>query len=131
MVACASVLVAPLALFVLWCPSKYWALLGLLLLNIPMYFFSGPTQALVQDLVPANMRATMASIFILIQLLAGTLIGTQVVGLLSDVLTPAAGNATVALRWSMALGSMSTLWAAVHLWSAGRFVQADLVTGAG
>lgn len=126
LMAYASVLIAPLALFVLWCPFKHAALLGYLLLNIPLYFFVGPTLALVQDLVAANMRATMASLVILIQMLAGGLIGVQVVGILSDTLTAVTGNAATALRWSMAIGSMITLWAAIHFWRAARYVPRDL-----
>ena len=121
-----AVPVAPLALFMLWCPSKEWALFGYVVLNVPMYLFLGPTQALVQNLVGPSMRATMASIFILVQMLAGGVLGTQVVGLLSDALTPLAGNATEALRWSMALGSMLTLWTAAQFWMATKYVRQDL-----
>jgi MFS family permease len=126
----AGVLVAPLASFVLWCPSKHLALLGYLLLNIAMYFAWGPTTALVQDLVGSNMRATMASLLFLTQMLAGGVIGTQLVGVLSDALAPIAGNSTIALRWSMTLGSMVTLWSAMHFWRAGRYVRQDLVVAA-
>jgi MFS family permease len=126
LMAYASIAVAPLSVLMLWCPSKALALFIYFLLNVPMYYFLGPMQALVQDLVGPGMRATMASVFILVQLLAGGVIGTQVVGLLSDGLTPLAGSATEALRWSMALGSAVTLWAAIHFWLAGRFVRKDL-----
>ena len=125
LMALTSTLVVPLALFVLWCPSKPLALLGYLLLNIPMYFFFGPTAALVQDLVGPSMRATMASVFILVQMLAGSLIGTQLVGILSDRLAPLVGDPTLALRWSMTVGSMMTLLAALHFWRAGPFVSHD------
>jgi len=127
--AWASVLLAPLALFVLWTPYKYAALIGYLLLNIPGYIYLAPTAALVQDLVGPTMRATMASVFILVQMLAGGLIGTQVVGLLSDALTPLAGNSTAALCWSMTLGSLTTLWAALHFWWAGRWMRSEGAAG--
>jgi predicted MFS family arabinose efflux permease len=126
LMAYASGCVAPLALFVLWCPVKPVALLGCFLLNIPMLFYLGPTAALVQDLVGANMRATMASVFFLIQLLAGGVIGTQLVGILSDDLKPFATDSTAALRWSMTLVSMVTLWAAFHFWRAARSLKQDL-----
>jgi hypothetical protein len=113
------------------CPSKNAALVTYLLLNLPMLFYMAPTTALVQDLVGANMRATMASIFFLIQMLLGGVIGTQLVGALSDVFTPLAGNSTVGLRWSMTLGSMVPLWAAVHFWLAGRSVREDLAAARG
>jgi MFS family permease len=123
--AYAGIVVAPVALFVLFSPSKYGALLGYLLLNVPMMFFLAPTAALVQDLAEANVRATMASLFILVQLLAGGVIGTQLVGIFSDALIPLAGNSTNALRWSMALSSMATLWAAAHFWRAAQFMRRE------
>jgi MFS family permease len=126
LMAYAAVLAAPLAIFVLWCPFKHAALLGFLLLNVPVLFFIAPTYALVQDLVGANMRATMAAVFTLTQMLAGGVIGTQLVGLLSDALAPIAGNSTLSLRWGMAIGSMLTLGAALNFWLAARFVRQDL-----
>jgi hypothetical protein len=119
-------LVVPLALFALWSPSTHAALLTCLLLNIPMMFYLAPTVTLVQDLVGTNMRATMASIFFLIQMLLGGVIGNQLVGILSDFLTVLTGNSALALRCSMTLGSMVALWAAAHFWRAGRFVREDL-----
>jgi MFS family permease len=124
--AYASLAVAPLALSMLWCPLKGLALLLYLLLNIPAYYFLGPTQALAQELVGPSMRATTASVLILVQLLAGGVIGAQIVGVLSDALTPFAGSTAEALRWAMALGSMFTLWAALHFWLAGKHIRGDL-----
>jgi hypothetical protein len=73
----------------------------------------------------------MASLFFLLELLAGGLLGTQIVGVLSDTFLPIAGSATEALRWSMALGAMVTLWAAVHFWLAGRAMRENgAATGA-
>lgn len=126
LLAFASLLVTPLALFVLWSPSKNAALVAYFLLNIPMLFYVAPTIALVQDLVGVNMRATMASIFFLIQMLLGGVIANQLIGAFSDVFTPTTDGSAVGLCWSMTLGSMVTLWAAVHFWLAGRFVREDL-----
>ena len=125
LMAYAAALVAPLALIMLWCPSKHGALVAYFLLTVPTYFFLGPTQGLLQDLVGPSMRATTSSVFILIQLVAGGVIGIQLVGFLSDVLTPFAGDSTSALRWSMALGSLATVWAALHFFRAGRFIEED------
>jgi MFS family permease len=124
--AYAQLLVVPLVLFVLWSPSKHAALFGCLILNIPLNYYVAITAALVQDLVAASMRATMAAICFLIQMLASGFIGTQLVGALTDVLAPFAGNSVLALRWTMAMGAMATLWAAVHFWRAGKFIQHDL-----
>jgi MFS family permease len=126
LLAIASLLVTPLALFVLWCPSKNAALAAYLLVNLPMLFYTAPTAALVQDLVGPNMRATMAAIFFLIQLLLGGVIANQLVGTFSDVFTSLTGKSTLGLCWSMTLGSTMSLWAAVHFWLAGQSVREDL-----
>jgi MFS family permease len=131
LMAYAAIAVAPLVLLMLWCPWKPFSLLLYLLLNVPMFYWLGPIQALVQDLVGPSMRATMAAVFILVQLLAGGVIGMQIVGLLSDTLTPLAGSATDALRYSMAVAAIITLWAAVHFWWAGKFTRQDLAEARG
>ncbi len=120
LMALAAVLVVPLAALTFWYPSKEGALLALLLAQLPMLFFLGPTNALVQDLSAASMRATMASIFILIQVLAGGVVGVQLVGVVSDAFTRLLGDGALALRWSLTLTSLLTLWAAAHFWLAGR-----------
>ncbi len=126
LLAIASLVVAPLALLVLWYPAKNVALVAYLLLNLPMLFYMAPTTALVQDLVSPNMRATMTSIFYLIQMLVGAVIANQLIGAFSDVFTSRTNDAALGLCWSMTLGSMATLLAAVHFWLAGRFVREDL-----
>jgi MFS family permease len=122
----ASALSIPMVVFVLWCPVKEWALVGLLLAQIPLCFFLGPTYALVQDLTEASMRATMASLFILLQVMLGGVIGTQLVGVFSDAFTPLAGNDALGLRWGIALMSLVGLWAAAHFWQAEQSIALDL-----
>jgi MFS family permease len=125
LMAYAAMLVAPVALCILYSPSKYAALAFCLLLNVPMFFFLAPSVALAQDLVGANMRATVTSFFILVQLLAGGVFGTQLVGILSDVLIPIAGDSAEALRWSMTITFGVSLVAAMFFGRAGRFVRED------
>lgn len=122
----ASALCAPVLAVVLWCPVKEWALVALLLAQIPLYFFLGPTSALVQDLTEGSMRATMASLFILLQVMLGGVIGTQLVGVFSDAFTPLAGNDALGLRWGIALMSLVGFWAAAHFWHAERSIARDL-----
>jgi MFS family permease len=131
LLALASVLVTPLALIVLWCPTKNAALAADLVLNLPLLFYVGPTIALSQDLVGTGMRATIVAIFFLIQMLLGAVIGNQLIGVLSDAFTPRSGNSAYGLSWSMSLGSTAALWAAAHYWLAGRFVQEDLAAALG
>jgi MFS family permease len=126
LLALASILTTPFALFVLWYPSKEAALVAYLLLNLPMLFFNAPTVALVQDLVGTHMRATMAAICFLIQMLFGAVIANQLIGVFSDIFASVSGNVSLGLRWSMTIGTLAALWAAVHYWWAGRFVRDDL-----
>jgi predicted MFS family arabinose efflux permease len=128
LLAYAALLVAPTALFVLWCPSKNAALVAYLLLNFPMLFYAGPTAALVQDLIGANMRATVAAICFLLQMVLGGIIANQLVGAFSDIFTSLTGLSSLGLCWSMTLGSLLTLWAAVHYWLAGRWADEGLAT---
>jgi MFS family permease len=128
LLAGASLLVAPLALFVIWFPSMHLALVGYLLLNFPMLFYSAPTAALVQELVGANIRATVAAIFFLIQMLVGAFVANQLIGALSDLISSTTADSTLGLRISMTLGVLFTLGAALHFWWAGRFVREDLAS---
>jgi hypothetical protein len=50
-----------------------------------------------------------------------TVIGLQLVGVLSDVLMPGLG--TNSLRWAMAAVSLAALWAALHFWLSGRWTS--------
>lgn len=131
LLAFVSLLVAPLALFVLWYPSKNAALVAYFLLNLPMMFYIAVTAGMVQDLVGSNMRATMAAISFLIQMLFGGVFASQLVGTFSDVFTSLTGDSTLGLCYSMTLGSMVTLWAAVHFWFAGRSVREDMAVARG
>lgn len=78
-------------------------------------FYLGPAFSLVQTLAPANLRALATAVFFLILNLVGLGLGPLAVGLLSDLLAPAYGEAA-ALRW--ALASL----AAVYLLASGVFV---------
>ncbi len=122
----ASALFFPVAVTALWCP---WELLAFLIW-IPTWmlgiFFLGIVLSLVQGLCATNMRATMASLFILIQVLAGGVIGFQLVGLLSDAITPAVGSSGLALQWAMTLTVLATWWAAVHFRLAERSIRQDM-----
>jgi MFS family permease len=123
----ATALIAPAAVLALWYPSAQLALVLLLPFKVLLFFCYGPTFSFVQTISPAGMRATMASVFILIQVLAGGVIGTQLLGILSDLLTPTLGNSGDALRLGMTLASPLALWAAVHFWLAGRSIRQDVL----
>lgn len=125
LVAWATALMSPLLLGALWSPSKELALLLLMPAYTFMFFFFGPTFSLVLGLSAASVRATMSAIFIFIQILAGGVIGVQLVGVLSDALASVSGDTAEGLRWSMTLTCPLALWAAAHFALAGRTIEVD------
>jgi len=106
-------------------PEKNQALVALIPLAVVLSVFLGPTYALLQRLVPDQMRATMMTVVMLLANLIGMGIGPQVVGILSDLLMPIMG--TDSLRYAILIMSSVALWSAYHFWHVGRTVEGDLV----
>lgn len=128
-VAVANILVPPLLVVVLWGPSPELALVMLAPAFALMFFFFGPTFAVVQTLCTPDIRATVASVFILIQILLGSIFGIQMLGVISDVIAVIVNDSAQALRWSMTLICLFGLWAAVHFWRAGQhFLEARVAS---
>jgi MFS family permease len=111
------------ALFLLT-PDRHQALAALALLQLAFNFILGPTFALMQRLVSAEMRATSLALVMLFGNLVGMGLGPQVVGVLSDLLLPQLGSDS--LRYAMLAMSFVALWAAWHLWRIGRTITEDL-----
>ena len=86
--------------------------------------FLAPVYALMQRLVPDDMRATVLAMVMLLANLIGMGIGPQVVGALSDLLRPSAGADS--LRYAMLTLSFVVIWAGYHFWSAAQTVAEDL-----
>lgn len=105
-------------------PQKEMALLALIPKVLLFNVFLGPTYALMQRLVPDNMRATMMALVMLLANLLGMGIGPLIVGALSDLLMPAMKKDS--LRYAMLLVSFIAFWAAYHFWRAGVSVKTDL-----
>jgi hypothetical protein len=87
-------------------------------------FFLGPAFALMQRLVPNDMRATSLAVVMLLANLIGMGIGPQIVGILSDALMSWVGAES--LRYAMLMMSFVALWSAWHFWIAGRTMDRDL-----
>ena len=114
-----ALLVPCLAIF-LMVPRKHQALIALVPLVMGMNFFFGPVYALLQRLVPDQMRATMLAVVMLFANLIGMGLGPQLVGILSDTLAPSQGADS--LRYAMLIISCVALWGAYHLWQVGASV---------
>lgn len=94
----------------------YWA--SLLLVNS----YLGPTFALIQGLAPLRMRALWAAVTLLVINLIGLGLGPTMIGVISDALKPAMGDAE-ALRWAMLTFAAATPWALFHYWRAGVWLK--------
>jgi MFS family permease len=105
-------------------PQKSGALISLVPIVVCANCILGPTFALLQRLVIPEMRATTMSIVMLVANLVGMGVGSQGVGVLSDVLVPSFGNDS--LRYAMLFVALLSIWSAWHFWQAARTVRADL-----
>jgi MFS family permease len=106
--------------------QKYAALAALIPLVMIFGAFLGPTYALMQRLVPDEMRATMMALVMLLANLIGMGTGPQLVGIFSDALAPMLGEES--LRYAMLIMSFISVWAAWHFWKVGAFVRDDLAS---
>jgi MFS family permease len=116
--------VVPCFVLFLLLPNRHQALAALVPLVLVFNCFLGPAFALLQRLVPDEMRATALAVVMLLANLIGMGIGPQLVGILSDLLMPALGGES--LRYAMLIMSFTAVWAAYHFWQVGRTVNEDL-----
>ena len=99
----------------------------MMLLIVPLYFgtfYLGPTFAMVQGLVEVRMRAIAAAVLLFVLNLIGLGLGPQIVGIVSDLLTPIFG--IEALRYALMAVFLGNLWSAFHYYIASRHLRADL-----
>jgi MFS family permease len=90
-----------------------------------VYFYIGPILGLLQNVMPANMRAGAVAILLFTANIANLILAPQLVGLLSDWFASSFGAGRESLRWALLLLATTGLWAAWHLWVAGRTIRAD------
>ncbi len=102
-----------------------WA--SLLCLGVSSFLSSmylGPALALSHYLVPASFRALTSAVFFLVINLIGLGFGPLVVGMVSDLLTPALGPE--ALRWAMSTLLLASVASVFLYLKAARHLQTDL-----
>ncbi|WP_337846696.1 MFS transporter [Sphingomonas sp.] len=100
----------------------YWV--SLLLVNS----YLGPSFALIQGLAPLRMRALWAAVTLLVINLIGLGLGPTLIGVISDALKPAYGDAE-ALRLAMLTFAAATPWALFHYWRAGVWLKRGVAAG--
>jgi len=100
--------------------------LGMLWIFIPMSYANfGPTFALVQNLVPARMRAQASALLLFFANLANLVVAPQVIGAASDALVTHYG--VESLRVALMPLTLTGLWSAYHYWAATRSLRSDLL----
>lgn len=83
--------------------------------------YLGPVFALAQDRARPDQRATASAVLLFVINLIGLGLGPWLVGWLNDALASELGPS--AIRWSLALVSLTYAWGALHLLAAGRRVS--------
>ncbi|HEY2341096.1 MAG TPA: MFS transporter [Steroidobacteraceae bacterium] len=115
--------VPSLALY--WVVSEHAAVVLLWIFVPAVYFYIGPILGLLQNVVPASMRATTCAILLFLANVANLLLAPQLIGALSDWFAASFGTGTESLRWALLLLAPTGFWAAWHLWTSGRTIRAD------
>jgi len=123
--AIAFVIAVPLFAAGILSSSATAALLFFLVPQALAYVWLAPVITAVQHLVPPHMRATASASFLFINNLIGLGAGSFALGALSDGLTKRLGDE--ALRYSMLIGLVLYLVAALLMWLAAKPLRKDWV----
>jgi MFS family permease len=115
--------VVPYAAFLLL-PQKSLAIAAMFPAFVIYNIFVAPAYTLMQRLVPANMRATVMAVIMLIYNLVGMGLGPQIIGALSDALQPVVG--VDSLRYALFSMTVIMMLAAYQLLLVSRYVRDDL-----
>jgi MFS family permease len=100
---------------------------ALLWIFVPaVYFYIGPILGLLQNVMPANMRAISCAILLLLANVANLVIAPQIIGWLSDWFAGSFGAGDESLRWALLLLAPTGFWAAWHLWTSGATIRDDV-----
>jgi MFS family permease len=113
------------SLLLYWVVSERAAVLLLWIFVPGVYFYIGPILGLLQNVVPAHMRATVCAILLFLANVANLLLAPQLIGWLSDWFAASFGAGTESLRWALLLLAPTGFWAAWHLWTSGRTIRED------
>ncbi len=88
-----------------------------------IYFYIGPTMALVQNLAPCTMRATFIAVSLLVANVMNLVVAPQGVAMISDL----GGADAASLRLALLVLAPTGFWAAWHYWAASRTVRKGLL----
>ncbi|HEX4585977.1 MAG TPA: MFS transporter [Burkholderiaceae bacterium] len=110
---------------VYWVTSEQAATVLLWIFVPAVYFYIGPILGLLQNVIPAQMRATAVAVLLFTANVANLVIAPQLVGWLSDWFAASFGAGDESLRWALLLLAPTGFWAAWHLWTSGATIRED------
>jgi hypothetical protein len=113
------------SLFVYWVTSDTAATMLLWAFVPGVYFYIGPILGLLQNVVPAGMRATTCALLLFLANVGNLVIAPSIIGWLSDWFRISLGAESESLRWALLLLAPTGFWAAWHLWTSGRTIRED------
>jgi MFS family permease len=108
-----------------WVQSQWLATVLLWVFVPAVYFYIGPILGLLQNVIPANMRASACAILLFIANFANLVLAPQLIGWLSDWFASAFGAGTESLRWALLWLAPTGFWAAWHLSTSGATIRED------
>ena len=113
------------SVFLYWVLSER-AATALLWIFVPaVYFYIGPILGLLQNVIPANMRASACAILLFIANFANLVLAPQIIGWLSDWFAASFAAGPESLRWALLMLAPTGFWAAWHLWTSGATIRED------
>jgi MFS family permease len=108
-------------------PEFMWIIPLLAVNSVLVSLWQGPIYATVQNITPIHMRATAASIFLLIANLIGLGLGPLLVGIASDVIAGPFGlGSAEGVRWALIGSQFLAIPAFVCFWMARRTIREEL-----
>jgi MFS family permease len=123
--ALATLAFIPFAFVLYQWPDPYVALMLYFPGSILGGMYLGPTFAMTQTLVPANMRSLAAAILLFMINMIGLGLGPQGVGILSDLFAPTYGIES--LRYALLYTTVTfAVWSVFHYLMAARTLREDL-----
>jgi predicted MFS family arabinose efflux permease len=125
LLACSTALTTIPSILVYWVSSSATVTVLLWIFVPAVYFYLGPIFGLLQNLVPAEMRATACAILLFLANVANLVIAPQAIGWLSDWFAGSFGAGADSLRWALLLLAPTGLWAAWHLWMSAASMRED------
>ena len=90
-----------------------------------VYFYIGPILGLLQNVVPAEMRATTCAVLLFTANFANLVLAPQLVGWMSDWFAASFAAGEESLRWALLVIAPTGFWAAYHLWRSGATIRED------